>query len=174
MTVSIPESVTAEGNVKVIFVPALADPAEPKLTELNAATAVDISCFMMPDWDGANAEQSTGEDRRWCSKESFDRLGRIKWSIAPLTYTYLPQGLPSLPGNKAYAGLTQGNTGFVVVVYGVDAQAPLSVADIADVLPVECGVQNKNAKGADEFAPLTVTQTLGVTGSVHQNKAIAA
>lgn len=167
MTVSIPESVTAEGNVKAVFTTAIVPPlTTPTPTELNGATAVDISCYLMPDWDGPTATQNTGEDRRFCSRETFTRLGRNQWEISPLVYTYLPQelGTPGDAANEVYEALPPDTTGYLVVSYGKDPSTAFAAGDIVDVFPVEAGVQVKQARGTDEFAPLTVTQALAVTG----------
>lgn len=171
MSVTIPESVSAEGNVKAVFVPALANPAAPSAAEL--AAAVDISCYLMPDWDGPTATQNTGEDRRFCSRQTFSRLGRVQWEIAPLVYTYDPQGSVG-NANAVYDALAQGNRGHIVMGYGIDAADDLASGDKVDVFPIEAGVQVKAARGADEFAPLTVTQTVAVTGPVSQDVAVAA
>jgi hypothetical protein len=165
MTVTIPESVTAEGNVKAVFVTAIVAPVNtPSPTELNGG--VDISCYLMPDWDGPTATQNTGEDRRFCSRETFTRLGRNQWEISPLVYTYLPQelGTPGDAANEVYEALPPNETGYLVVSYGKDPATTFAAGDIVDVFPIEAGVQVKQARGTDEFAPLTVTQALAVTG----------
>lgn len=176
MTVSIPESVTAEGNVKVSFVPTIADVSTgPTVAELSAG--IDISCYLMPDWDGPTASQNTGEDRRFCSRQTFTRLGRSQWEISPLVYTYLPQelGTPGHAANEVYETLAPDTTGYFVVGYGLDpADGAFAAADIVDIFPSECGIQVKQARGSDEFAPLTVTQTLAVTGVPTLDKAVAA
>lgn len=171
MTVTIPESVEAEGNVSAFFVPTLATNS---VALINAGT--DISCYLMPDWDGPAAAQNTGETRRFCSKQTFQRGGRVSYTISPLVYTYLPQelGTPGHAGNKVYEALAEGNTGFLVVAYGIAPGTPLVATDIADIFPVECLVQDKQARGSDEFAPLTVTQTLGVTGLAKLDVALVA
>lgn len=171
MTVSIPESVVAEGNVKVVFVPVIADPAAPTVTELTAGT--DLSCYMMSGWEGLTAEQNTGEDRRFCSTEVFQRLGRTSWTVSPLSYTYLPQGDDTGDANAVYDALAKDNTGFLVVGYGIDPAVDFAMANLVEVAPVKCGVQIKATTGEDEFAPLTVSQTLGVTGTVTQDAVVA-
>lgn len=168
MTVTIPDSVLAEGNVKAVFVPTLATVSA---ATLNAGT--DISCYLMPDWDGPTASQNTGDSRRFCSRETFQRLGRKTWTIPPLVYTYDPQTAAGVP-NEVYDALTEGNEGFLVVGYGIDPADAFVATDLVDVFPVECGVQVKNARGADEFAPLTVTQTLAVTNTVRQDAPVVA
>lgn len=174
MTVSIPESVTAEGNVKAVFVPVFANVDAPTVVETTAG--VDISCFLMPDWDGPTANQNTGEKRRFCSRETFTSLGRVQWELAPLVYTYLPQelGTPGNEANAVYEALTEGVTGYLVIGYGIEPERDFAAGDIVDIFPVECGAQSKGVRGEDEFAPLTVTQTLGVSGPASLDKAIAA
>src|SRR5699024_1906590 len=168
MTVVIPESVSAQGNVKALFVPAIEDPASgPTSAELEAAT--DIGRYLMPEWEGPSGEQNTGEDSRFYSTQTFTRLGRNTNSIAALSYTYKPQGDESGDANDAYDALAEGNIGFLVMGYGIDAANDLKAGDVVDIYPVECGVQNKATTGEDEFAPLTVNQTLAVTGTAFKD-----
>lgn len=171
MTVTIPESVLAEGNVKVVFAPTLASQTAPSIAALNALTAA--SCYLMPGWEGPTAAQNTGDDRRFCSRQTFTKNGRVTWSVAPLIYTYDPQNAGG-DANDLYDALTEGNEGFLVIGYGIDAADTFTVGDIVDVFPVSCGVQTKQAAGSDEFAPLTVTSTLAVSGLVHQDAVCAA
>lgn len=174
MTVEIPEWVPAEGNVKAVFVPTVASMTGPSAATVNAG--VDVSCFLMPDWDGPGGTQNKGEQRRFCSRETFDVLGRTKRSVSALTYTYLPQelGTPGHDGNELYEALTPGNTGILVVGYGIDPADPFAAGDIADLVPVVVGARVKGARGSDEFAPLTVTQELGVSGSVAEDSEFVA
>lgn len=169
MTVTIPASVTAQGNVKAVFIPTMAG-AAPTAAELAGGT--DITCYLMPDWDGATATQNTGDDSRFCSTQTFDRLGRVKWELAPLTYTYSPQLTGADPSNKVKTALAAGVTGFVVLAYGVSPAVAIVATKVVDILPVKAGVQVKSAKGSDEFAPLTITQTLAITGIVLQDVAV--
>jgi hypothetical protein len=127
----------------------------------------------MPDWDGPTATQNTGESRRFCSRESFQRLGRKTWAIPPLMYTYKPQDAGD-DANAVYDALTEDVEGFLVVGYGIEPEDDFATGDLVDVFPVQAGVQNKNARGADEFAPLTVTQTLAVVGPARQDVALIA
>lgn len=170
MTVSIPDSVLAEGNVKVVFVPTLASVTAPTAVALNAG--VDISCYLMAEWDGPTPTQNTGESRRFCSRESFQRLGRTTWAIPPLTYTYGPQD-DAGEINAARDALAPDTEGYLVIGYGLDPAEDFTAGDFVDVFPVECGVQAKPARGADEFAPLTITQTLAVTSTVSQDSLVA-
>lgn len=169
MTVTIPASVTAQGNVKAVFIPTMAG-AAPTAVELAAGT--DITCYLMPDWAGPTATQNTGDDARFCSTQTFTRLGRVSWEIAPLSYTYSPQLVGSDPSNKVYTALAAGTTGYVVIAYGVSPAVAIAATKKVDVFPVKTGVQDKKVTGSDEFAPLTVLQTLAVTGIVVQDAVV--
>ena len=171
MTVTIPEFVTAEGNVKVAWIPAIADLNAPTLVELNAG--VDITCYLPETWGGITADQAKGEQRRMCSKESFETLGRIKRAVADLTYTYLPQAPDTDAGNKVKKALATGVSGYLVTRYGPDATDAFATGDVVDVLPVEAGAQNKNKGGSDEFAPLTITQGMSARGVLEEDAVVA-
>lgn len=169
MTVTIPEYVTAKGNIKVVWVPALADPTKPKVSELTAPTAVDLSCYMMPDWDGPNGEQPTSVQERFCSRQTFEDFDNEKWSIPPIPITFLPQGAPTDPANLAHVALTKGNTGFVVAGWGIEPAVDFAADDVVTVLPAKAGLHNKPAKPESESAPITAVHAIAVTGAVHQD-----
>lgn len=173
MTVVIPASVTAQGNVNAVFVPAIANTSAPTTAEINAAGAVDLSCYLMPDWAGVTADQNKGEDRRFCSTESFDRLGTVKRTIADIVYTYLPQGTSAVAGNKVYTALPKGATGYLVIRYGLPTTTAFAAAQKVDIIPVQMGARSKSVQGTDEFAPLTVTQGIGATGVLVEDAVIA-
>jgi hypothetical protein len=181
MTIEIPE-VFAEGNVRAAFIPAIANLATgPTVAEM--AAGVLIGRYLMPDWDGFTGTQNKGESRRFSSREVYQRFGRTAHSIAPIIYTYNPQMLktPGSPGNEVYEGCAEGNLGYMVLGYGLLAEDELTGGDIPfaedDVISfasAECGEQFEGARGADEFAPLTVTQELIVKGKKFKNRVITA
>ncbi|MDR6117273.1 hypothetical protein QE370_000457 [Aeromicrobium sp. SORGH_AS981] len=171
MTLTIPESAIAEGNVYGVYVPTLATDSAATLI-----AGINLSNFLMPDWDGATPNQNTGEDRRFSSRQTWAKFGRTSWEIAPLVYTYLPQqlGTPGHAANKVYEGLAPGNKGWLGLGYGILPTKTLAANDIFDFFPVECGVQGKQARGQDEFSPLTVTQRLIVTGPARLDRKLVA
>jgi hypothetical protein len=177
MTIEIPESVTAEGMVKAAFIPAIANPLTgPTVAEM--AAGVIVSGYLMPDWDGFTGTQTKGESRRFNSRQTYQRFGRTTNDVAPLMYTYIPQELatPGYSANEVYETLAEGTKGFLVLGYGLDAEdnAPFVAGDVVDFAPVECGEQFKQARGSDEFAPLTVQQELVPTGPKVKDRTIAS
>lgn len=176
MTVVFPEGISAEGNIKVAFVSTIAATTNiPTVAELAATGSVDLSCYITSEF-GVSREQSTGEDRRLCSKEVFQALGRVTNSIPATEYVYEPQAAAASPTNKAYDTLKKGTKGYLVIRYGLDSSTVAwASGQKVDVIPVECGVQTKlGNQGADEFAKLRIQQTFGVRGPLVEDVAIAA
>lgn len=175
MTLYFPEGVSAEGNIKVEFVPTFVDLEAPKVTEVKATGSVAISRYITNEF-GVGGEQATGEDRRLESKRVFQVLGRLTNSIPPIEYVYDPQADPGDLDNKAYDTLKQDVKGFLVVRYGLDAQEiDWAATQKVDIVPVTCGAQIKlgNA-GADEFAKLRIQQTFAIRGLPVEDVALAA
>lgn len=175
MSITIPESDTAEGNVKVTFVPgAIADLDAGTAAELNNAANVALDTFLMAGWAGLSSTQNKGQDRRFATKEGFDRLGRITRSLATLQYTWKPQEASGHAGNKAYTALAEGTTGYVAFGFAKDPADTWAAGDNYWLVPVECGAQNPDSTGSDEFAPLTISQEVGVTGTTVTDGVVAA
>lgn len=174
MSVVFPEGIVAEGNVKVAFVETLADVDSPSVAAIVAG--VDLSGYIKAGQFSTTSEQARGDDRRLGSKQTFQTLGRETPAIADLVYVYDPQSAPADPENEAYETLVSGTEGFFVVRYGLDAQdVAFAAAQKVDVYPVQLGVQRKDsAPENDEFAKLTVTQSVAVSGLVVRDAVLAA
>lgn len=171
MTVTIPDYVQAQGNVKVVFTTTISDP--PVSSDYTAAT--DLSCYLMPDWAGPSADQNSGTTARFCSTQTYQVPGRTTYALAELTYTIDPQGAGGNGnGSTVYDALSADTKGFVTIGYGIDPANDFAASDVVDVFPVTCGAQVKNVSGQDEFAPLTASQTLYVTGEVMQDQTLAS
>ena len=176
MTVVFPEGVSAEGNIKVTFVSTIAATTKiPTVAELSATGTVDLSCYITGDFE-ISREQSTGEDRRLCSKEVFQQLGRVTNSVPATDYVYEPQAAAASPTNKAYDTLKKDVSGYLVIRYGLDARAVAwAVTQKVDVVPIKCGVQRKlGTTGGDEFSKLRIQQMFSVTGPMVEDVAVAA
>ncbi|MDQ3484632.1 MAG: hypothetical protein M3445_04365, partial [Actinomycetota bacterium] len=106
MSLYFPEAITAQGNVKIKHVPAFVSAAAPKVTEVEAAGSIDLSCFLMEGSATASVEANKGQaPRRLCSRETFERFGNKTYSIADLMYVFNPQGVAGAAENAAYTGL---------------------------------------------------------------------
>src|SRR5690606_41847581 len=67
MATNIP-STPADGNIKTVLVPAVADLKAPTLTELNAPEAIDISCYLVRNGFALTVDQQIITDERECDR----------------------------------------------------------------------------------------------------------
>lgn len=176
MVVTIPPGIKAEGKSSVLYVPTLTSPAAPTTAEVTGASALDLSFFLTAGSFKAAGEQAKGDDRRYGSKQTFQTLGRTTHTIDDIVYISDPQAAASAPTNEAMETLAEGITGYLIVRWGLDAEsAAFAATQKVDVYPVEFGSQNKTPLGDnDEFAKITITQGVAVTGLVRKQVAIAA
>lgn len=176
MVVTIPAGVKAEGNLKVAYVPTIAVVTAPTVAEVTAAGALDISFFILAGQFKPSGEQGRGDDRRLGSTQTFETLGREKSTIDDLVYIADPQAAALAAANKAMELFQPGVTGFFVVRYGLNAETvDFAATQKVDVWPIVFGVQNKTPLAEnDEFAKITITQPVAVTGIVRKQVAIAA
>jgi hypothetical protein len=170
-----PPGVSSQGNTRAIYVPTLVAAGAPDISsELNAAGAVDFSCFLLEDQFNFTGEQARGEDRRFCSKESFETLGVAKRGIADLQYVFDPQAAAALPENRAYEVFKKDVTGFFIVRMGFDARTvDWAAGQKVDVWPIKFGLQVK-VLGGGEFAKFNVTQAVAVTAPPTEDVALVA
>lgn len=177
MVLITPPGIKAEGKCRVVWVPTLANQNAPSLTtEINGASALDISMFMKAGQFSPNKEQNRGEDRRLGSTQTFQQLGRIAPSIEDLVYVANPQSAPGDTNNRAMELFQAGVTGFFIVRWGLDVvTVDWAAAQKADVWPTEFGAQRKTPLAEDsEFDVLTITQAVGVRAAVTDQVTIAA
>jgi hypothetical protein len=174
MVVTIPAGVKAEGNLKVAYVPTIANLATPTIVEVTAAGSLDVSFFITGGNFKPSGEQARGDDRRVGSKQTFEALGREKSTIDDLIYIADPQAAAAVAGNKAMELFQPGVGGYFVVRYGLDAETvDFVAAQKVDIWPIVFGVQNKSALAEnDEFAKITIVQAVAVTGVVKKQVAL--
>lgn len=170
MSDQVPQSVSADGNLKVLWVPAIADTTAPTIDEVTAAEVVELSCYLTADgWTPGTDEQVSNDDRL-CSKQTYEKRGRYTDTLQ-VTYVYQGQE-PEATDNKAQATLAEGETGFVVARWGADYSQAMETGDIVDVYTVECGIPMKQAPEAN--GRLRIMQKLFVTNKTQRDKAIVA
>jgi hypothetical protein len=166
--------VKAEGNLKVAYVPTIANLATPTTIEVTAAGALDISFFITAGNFKPSGEQARGDDRRVGSKQTFETLGREKSTIDDIIYIADPQAAAATAGNKAMELFQPGVSGFFVVRYGLDAETvDFAAAQKVDIWPIIFGAQNKSQLAEnDEFAKITIVQAVAVTSVVKKQVAL--
>jgi len=145
VSATFPVGVPADGNVKVVFVPTVADPKNPKATELNATSALDITCGVTGGGFTTSTDVQTLTDERLCSTQTFEDVGTFTYAIDDIEYIIDPQDVSPTGENKIYQTLVPNTTGFIVVRYGKLFSDAFAADDVVDVYPVKLGPQVKSA-----------------------------
>lgn len=164
-------STPADGNVAVWLVPAIADTTKPKLTEISAVTAVDISCYLTSDGYTTSLDQQVIADERLCSVETFEQPGRVTRSLS-VVYIDNTNSPNSTTANKAKDTLKPGSVHYVVVRRGKAFDAPFAVGDKVTVTPVKAGEYDDMAPEANSV--FKTGQKLFVTERTHTGVALVA
>lgn len=131
-------STPADGNMRVLVVAALENPAQPTLAELNTPTAVDISCYLTSDGYTPSLEQQVIEDNRLCSTEEYEKPGRSKRGLS-VTYIDNTNSPDEATYNKAKTTLVPKSRHYIVTRRGVAWDEDFTVGQTVVVTPIECG-----------------------------------
>lgn len=162
-------AVSADGNVLVLLVPTLANPASPKVTELNAGTVVSIGGYLTSDGLNPSLNEQTITDERLNSRATFEKRGRSQRS---LSVTYIDNTNTADP-NDCKETLTPGAKQFLVIRRGIDETvAVAATTQKVSVWPIEPGEYDDLPPEANSV--LKTSQKLFVTGTVHTDVAVAA
>lgn len=164
-------STPADGNQKVVIVQAIADVNAVKLSELNATSTVDISCYLTSDGWSVKIDESVIKDNRLCSTQEFEKPGRIKYS-AEAKYVDNTNSVDEQDSNAAKDTLVPGARLFAVVRRGVPYEAPFAAGQLVSTYPIQPG-QYDELPG-EENAPLKIGQKLFVVANSGVSKAITA
>ena len=150
-------STPADGNFKVVYVPAIADTQAPTLDEVNAAAALDISCYLTGDGWNPTKEQATIPDPRLCSRQEFSRPGRKTpgLSITVIDNTNSPIESES---NEAVETITEGAEGYFVERIGVAYEEPFEVGQKVSIYPATAGEKQVLAPEANSVTRSTIPQ----------------
>lgn len=170
MTQPVPASIPADGSLKVLWVPTIADTTAPTVDELTAPEVVDLSCYLTDDGYRPNTDEQVAADNRLCSRQNYERIGRYTDQL-DLTYIYRAQE-PASATNKAFTTLKHRELGHVVERWGADYEDAVEAGDIVDVKPAECGVQRKQPPEAN--GRLRIMQKIFVRNAVQRDVAVVA
>ena len=164
-------STPSDGNVKTVLVTAIADPKIPKITELNAVGAKDISCYLTPDGFALTVDQATITDERLCSTETYNMPGRKTYSLT-LTGIDNTNSANATTHNILVETLVEGTQLFLVRRRGKAFDTAFAVGDDVTVIPFQAGVKQDVAPEANSV--IRSTWTGFVTGKVEVEVAAVA
>lgn len=162
-------STPADGNVKTVLVTALVDPAAPTVTELNAGTVVDISCYLTSDGFSPSLNEQTISDERLCSTATFEQPGRYSRSLDVI---YIDNS-NTAEDNDAKETLVPGTAMYLVVRRGIAFDDTfVATTQKVSVWPIKPGQYSDLPPEANSV--LKTAQKLFVTGEVQIDVAVAA
>jgi len=124
----------SDGNVKVSYVPAIANQAAPTVAELAAGTSLE--CLITGDGLDITTDENVVSVPKLCETTISEAPGRSKTNIA-LTYVRKDVVLEDV----AYTTLIPNLVGFLVVRRGIPVTTGWAAAQKAEVYPVKFGVQ---------------------------------
>lgn len=176
MTVLFPEAVKSQGNQSITVVQTIADRNAPSLaSEINAASSVDVSCFLYSGGMGTKTTNKGEAPKRICTTDQFQQFGNTTFEISDLSYVYDPQADGAADENKAKTALVEGTNVYLVVRNGLSAKTdPYAATQLVDVWHVRLGPQNRGATGDGEFDEFAITQPVIVLDAPNYDVAIAA
>lgn len=157
-----PVQETYAKKVIAVLDAAPADPNNPTLAELNAATF--ITCHIYGDWLVSTPNQNVVDgQRKMCKNVTPQRLGSTTYVVNEFTYSYVPQsmGTPGSAGNEAIELLTAGTEQWIAEAHGLDGTTDAFVEnDVVNLYNLELGTQRRGeAGGGTESAEAAVTQS---------------
>ena len=164
-------STPADGNVLVKLVSAIADTEAPKLTEVNASGAVDISCYLTGGGYKPSLSEQVITDERLCSTETYEQKGRSQrgLEVEYINNTNSPSGTTF---NKARETLAPGAEQYLVVRTGLPYDTALAVGQKVTIYPINPGEYNDMPPEANSV--LKTGQKLFVRAGVKIDVALVA
>lgn len=161
------QDMRADGQVKVVFVPSIADVTAPTVTELTAAGVVDLSCFIKSDGRSHTIDEATIDNGKLCDTTDPQMPGRVthNWAV-----TYARK--QATADDTAYATLKHLTNGFLVERFGKPYSTAFAAADVVNIYEIACGEQNEKADKNDIV--WIDSQKLFVTEDPQRDVAVAA
>jgi len=160
-----PASIPADGNLLVKFVLSIANTGGPLAAEVNAASSVDLSCYLTGTGYAPSTDEAVIPDPRLCSRQTFEAPGRLTEQLM-FTYVFNPA---SPVDDLAYQTLVYLLNGFIVARWGIPFETAVVGGSVqkVDVIPVKCGLQIKQPP--EENSVLRTMQKMFVRGAVKRD-----
>ncbi len=172
-----PQQKTSNGKDTWWFVPAIASQAAPVLTEVNSASGLNFTCYLMAEQEGVTGSTNKATlARLLCETSTTEGIGETTFSMADVQIVFDPQAASGSDGKKAWEKFKDGATGYFVRRQGVvnNVSADVSTGQFVDVIPVEVGIATpgKSSTGSDGI--YTATAAVAITGTPAFNVEVAA
>lgn len=154
-----PPAVDQEGNLTIWWVPTIADPLAPKLTEIGGTGAGRITYSFTEDGYNLTVPQERKDDNRLTSPQRRQALGRTTPTLDDLKYVDSTD-TKSAAALLAPTGTNTSKSGYLVERRGTSQKSLAAVGDKVRVIQVTVGVQAPGpTTGEGKF---TLTQGVAV------------
>lgn len=139
-------STPADGKIKTVLVPTVANLAAPTLAVANAVGAIDISCYLTPGGFALSVDQATITDERECDTIVRGAPGR---KTPALTITGIDNTNSAVSDNDLAESLEEGSTWVAIRRRGKAFEADFATGDIVTVTEFTVGVRSDVAAEAN-------------------------
>lgn len=136
-----------DGNIKLYYVPTIANIAAPTVAELDAGTSLE--CLVTADGLAVSVDEEVVSIPKLCETNTSQAPGRATYGI---TLTIARQDTEA--EDVGWTTLLRGTAGYLVMRYGVDHEQAWAADDKVQVFPVKFGErrpQQPEANGATLF-----------------------
>jgi hypothetical protein len=171
-----PQKKTANGKDSWWFVPAVADMSAPTALEVNAATGLNVSCFLLAEQEGVSASTSKVQlARLLCETSTTEGLDTTTWGMSDIQGVFDPQAAAGSNGKKAWDLFKDGFTGYAIRRQGVvsDVDTDVDAGEFVDVVPVDVAPATPGKTSNDSSGIYSFTAAVAVTGTPAFNVAVA-
>lgn len=141
-------STPADGNIKTVLVPAVADLAAPTVDELTAEGAIDISCYLTRGGFALTVDQQVITDERECDRIVRQAPGSVNPSLE-ITGIDNTNTEFSETANELAEALADNSQWVAVRRRGKSFEEELAAGDVVSVTSFRAGVRREVAAEAN-------------------------
>ena len=124
----------------------------PTLAEVQAATVLDLTCYLMADGTEIGMDQAREDDTRACHNSTSESFGATTFTKESILHIVDPQEKGLAEGNKARELVKANATQYCGVVNGIDHETgTVAAAALMDVYRVECGEDHISPAASGKF-----------------------
>lgn len=163
---TVAQGVVADGHGLVLFVPAIANPAAPTVTELSAVGVKKLTYSLTPDGFAHDTSVATVTSGRWTLAQALEYDGIITDTVE-VTYVYT-----NTESDVARLTLTPGIEGFIVKRLAIENGEAIVADQIVTVLPIKASIQRDVPP--TQNSELAKIQKLNITGKVQRDVKVVA
>jgi len=159
-----PPATKTFGRENWLFVPAIADPSAPTVSELTAVSALDITRIVFAST--ARPTQSTNVTeaaRRLGDTVVGQNIGTSTVTGGEMRYAFADQAAAGADGKKLFEKIPGGTAGYLVQRKGVARATAVAADQFVNVYPVEFGPSFPADEGDGESSESAMVCTFAIT-----------